>query len=255
MYNYRTKVLKTIRPEALNMVFWDDTGNKVASLLSDYHKALSPLARMTNDIRDPKSLESKGMNFGDDESLYNVTANSASTRRTSIFRTISVDQVYLAGNMKSLNEGGRYFVNRFYMINPRIESFDFDDLTHENTDGSTISVAFSYDAVAIDTGVLVSKTDEQNWEARSEMIKNINPNQDSKGAGSSGMKSSVFDSVFGDVSKSIGGAINQAKGIMTGKRTIPISSAPSPLDEAASNTRSSVGGVSGFGDSLKTLFK
>lgn len=256
MYNYRTKVLKTIRPEALNMIFWDDTGNKVASLMSDYHKALSPLARMTADVRDSKALESKGMNFGPDEALRNVAANSTSTRRSSIFKSISVDQIYLAGNMKTLSEGARYFVNRFYMINPRIESFDFDDLSHEGNDASTISVAFSYDAVSIDTGILVSKTDEQNWDARSEMMKNLHPNQDSRGAGSSNVKSSAIDKLFGDTSKSIGGIINDAKNVMSGKKGLSqLTSVKDLIGNVGNTGKTLMGGVAGFGDSVKSFFK
>lgn len=139
MYNFRTKVLKTIRHEPLQMMFHDDIQNKVLDFFNAYRVAHSPVSSMS--YNQAAKLESAGMDFyqpgllGRNSASIGVLENN----QKNILNRIEVIQVYAHGTRQ----------NTFIFTNPRIENFDFDNLDHEGSEGNALSVSFNYDTLYI----------------------------------------------------------------------------------------------------------
>ncbi len=139
MYNFRTKVLKAIRHEPLQMMFHDDIQNKVLDFFNAYRVAHSPVSSMS--YNQAAKLESAGMDFyqpgllGRNSASVGVLENN----QKNILNRIEVIQVYAHGTRQ----------NTFIFTNPRIENFDFDNLDHEGSEGNALSVSFNYDTLYI----------------------------------------------------------------------------------------------------------
>jgi hypothetical protein len=148
MYNFRTKVLKKIRHRDLTLVFMDDVGNRVF----DFYRALmmihSPITRRQlerdNSLKNPEAaslISGSGMAFSNSrqDNAHRAVVNS--TFGNSI-EAIRVQQIFvdpampLASTTKMVS---------FDFLNPRIISFDFDELSHEQNDVSLMTMVFDYD--------------------------------------------------------------------------------------------------------------
>jgi hypothetical protein len=70
------------------------------------------------------------------------------------------------------------------------------------------------------------------------------------------VKSSAVSKLFGDTSKSIGGIINDAKNVMSGKKGLKqLASVKDLIGNVGNTGKTLMGGVAGFGDSVKSFFK
>jgi hypothetical protein len=139
MYNFKTKVLKSIKHEALNMTFHDDIQNKVLDFFNAYRLAYSPVSSLNYD--QASMFEDSGMDFyepgtnGQSSASMGILANG----NKNVLSHIEVIQVYAHGTRQ----------NVFVFTNPKIESFDFDNLAMESSEGNSLAVSFGYDALYI----------------------------------------------------------------------------------------------------------
>jgi hypothetical protein len=153
MYNFRTKVLKRIRHRDLTMTFIDDVGNRIFEFFRILMEIHSPITRGGR-LRDGKlgekpdtSVLSKasGMTFIRDllkrgaNNAHRAVVNSAFGN---VIDSIRVKQIYVDPTT-GLNDAVRMVT--FDFMNPRVVSFDFDDLSHEANDVSQLTMVFDYD--------------------------------------------------------------------------------------------------------------
>jgi hypothetical protein len=152
MYNFKTKVLKSIKHEPLNISFHDDIQNKVSDFFNAYRNAYSPVSNLTSDQY--KTMEAAGMTFSAPGStgLYSASMGLLAGSNVNILNHIDVVQVYAHGTRQTT----------YTFTNPRIESFDFDNLSHESSEGNGMTCQFSYDSLYISDSV-VSGTPEYTW--------------------------------------------------------------------------------------------
>lgn len=152
VYNFRTKALKKIRHRELTVTFMDDVGNKVFDFFRTLMEIYSPVTKYGRD-RDNNPLArvtpdqiglrtANGMNFlagtlgggGGHRSVINTAAGQ-------VIEYIRVKQMYMD---PSPGTGGPKEVI-FDFFNPRLVSFDLDDLTHESSDANLLTMQFDYD--------------------------------------------------------------------------------------------------------------
>jgi len=134
-YNFRTRVLTNVIYEPLSMSFLDETGDTVNEFFTRYLAQISGTGQGNYGI-------DRGWGPGSSTLPYGNGYTSTSNQR------IILEQVFPMLKGKSSS----WMANRFIFINPRIETFDFDELSHEDSSsGSMANITFSYDAILMDT--------------------------------------------------------------------------------------------------------
>ena len=152
MYNFKTKVLRAIRHEPLSMTSYDDIQNKVMDFFEAYRQAYSPISRGGVD---PVMYEDSGMSFVPPGAFgSSASLGPLENGNINVLRSLSITQVYANGQR----------ANVFQFVNPRIESFDFDTVDHEDSQGNMITCQFSYDALLMLDGTPTG-TPMTNWGA------------------------------------------------------------------------------------------
>jgi len=161
MYNFRTKVLKKIRHRELTITFMDDTGNRVLNFFRALMMIQSPITRRqlqrekTTRKPDPHTLDSaNGMQFSGQSVniLDNAHRGTLDSSVGNVIETIRVKQMYVDPGEK-LGMSTKEVIYDF--INARIVSFDLDELTHDASDVSLMTMQFDYDWMEIvDAGSL-----------------------------------------------------------------------------------------------------
>jgi len=149
-YNFRTKVLKQIKHRDLTMTFMDDVGNNVYEFFRFMMMVHSPITRrsvyMTQNIADAKALYStgSGMEFTDGLGKTNDFAHRGvvNTEVGNVIDAIKVTQIFLNPNEKLENATKQV---SFFFINPRVVSFDLDDVNHEVSEANLFTMQFDYD--------------------------------------------------------------------------------------------------------------
>ena len=154
MYNFKTKVLKAIRHESLNMQFHDDIQNKVLDFFNAYRLAYSPVSSLLP-LQAPM-MENAGMDFYAPGSggVSSASMGILEGGKINVLSHIEIAQIYAHGTRQNI----------FIFTNPRIEQFDFDNLSHDATDGNALTVSFNYDALYIKDEA-TSGTPEYSWGA------------------------------------------------------------------------------------------
>lgn len=153
MYNFRTKVLKSISNRQISMSFYDDVANNAVSFANIYMMLLMPITRMQ---QDPTArLEDFGFSFSMDNmsrdtSYRGILPNGA---RDAISEMV-IEQFYIERNSSttSRQQVAEHLVkmNSFSFINPRLVQIDLNDQDHENgSSANTISTSFDFDALRI----------------------------------------------------------------------------------------------------------
>jgi len=232
MYNFKTKILKSIKHEPLQMTFHDDIQNKVLDFFNMYRTAHSPVSSLTADNN--RFFEDAGMNFqlpGQKASgIYSASMGVLMNNQRNLLSHIELVQVYGHGTRQ----------NVFVFSNPRIETFDFDNLTHESTDGgSSLSVAFNYDALYIKDEA-TSGTPEYSWGA-SDIVGNTDATS----------RNQFGNALMGDDSSrsgnsrlmntdALGNILGSSASSFPQLSSDVVSSAASELDEAAASVNSAV---------------
>lgn len=128
-YNFRTRVLTNTTFEPLSITFLDDITNSFNDFFVEYmtkHSNQGSQGRAAADINEGFGIASSSLPY----------KNGYSTGTA-----IIVEQVFANGENS----------NRFTFVNPRIETFDFDELAMDESAGSMCTLTFSYDALQMDT--------------------------------------------------------------------------------------------------------
>ncbi len=148
MYNFKTKVLKSISHKELNFIFYDDMKNNALDFMNLMRMIYIPISRreFENGIR----LEDYGFAFSNDPSSINTAtrANLPGNINSPLTQMI-IHQYYV--DRSGTNEAALVKVNDFVFTNPRITSLDASDQDHEN--GGTpnmVAGTFDYDALYIE---------------------------------------------------------------------------------------------------------
>lgn len=159
MYNYRTKVLKKITHQEMNLVFYDDTGNRVFDFINMYRMAHQPIARMqqltTVSGSQHEALENNGFAFSDVSSALDsgMRGNLPGGNKKSLITKMVVHQYYVNAGADIRDKTQIVKVNDFVFVHPRAVSLDMDDLDHEQGDQFNIAtMRFDYDALYMSSG-------------------------------------------------------------------------------------------------------
>jgi len=133
-YNFRTRVLTNTILEPLQITFLDEIGNSVNDFFRAYMAQTSGVGAGNYGIDRGWGLASSTIPY----------ANGYSNTRG---QKIILEQIYV-----DLTKNGGPRANRFTFLNPRIETFEFDELSHEDSNtGSMATITFSYDAIDLKT--------------------------------------------------------------------------------------------------------
>ena len=125
-YNFRSKVLTSVAFEPLSMTFLDEIGNSVTEFYRYYMEQHSGQHR-----------GNYGTNYG-----FGISSSSRPySRGYSSIQQIILEQIFANG----VN------TNRYIFVNPRIETFDFDQLDMTDNGGSQMTINFHYDAIKVET--------------------------------------------------------------------------------------------------------
>lgn len=159
-YNFRTKVLTSTSFQPLTCTFYDEIGNTTMDMFASYCRMVSGTA---------------SGNWGIDKGFGAASSTKPYEQAYSTARSITVEQIFANGLMSS----------RYKFINPRIESFDFDDLNMEETAGSLLTVTFNYDALE---STVTKQSTINNW-GETDLL---------RGGGTSGPSAGGVSSVYED---------------------------------------------------------
>lgn len=178
MYNFRTKVLKKIRHRELTIVFMDDSGNRVLNFFRALMMIYSPITRRQMERQKatglarlaPPTTEFQNGELGSGMRFSSPTStdrNDISHRGAvnfnvgSLIQTIRVKQIFVNPQSPSISGATEEVI--FDFINARLVSFDFDDLTHEASDPSLMTMQFDYDWMEIIEVGPLAKMDEPKY--------------------------------------------------------------------------------------------
>ena len=149
-YNFRTKVLKQIKHRELTMSFHDDVGNQVYEFFRTMMLVHSPITRRSvgasHNIADQAAsyATGHGMLFTNDKSSKVDFAHRGviNTEIGNAIQAIKIKQIFLqpSGN---IHETAKEVA--FFFMNPRVVSFDLDDVSHEVSDPNVFTMQFDYD--------------------------------------------------------------------------------------------------------------
>ena len=131
-YNYRTKVAVKTEVGSGSITMYDDANGKVHSIYTKYMNMISPITNIGEDwakINNPTKYP-----FGELSSIGPMPTNP-----NGIFKAIRVFHFYNIGNTIKRME--------YRYINPRIESFELDDLSMAESDVTTLTLNYAYDSV------------------------------------------------------------------------------------------------------------
>ena len=124
-YNFKTRVLTGVSYDPISITFFDEIGNSLNDFFVGYLKLRSGVGSGKYGIE---------QGFGEASSSKPYSNGYSETNG----QRIIVEQVYANGTQS----------NRYVFINPRIENFDFDELSMEESNtGSHATITFSYDAI------------------------------------------------------------------------------------------------------------
>ena len=135
-YNFRSRVLTGVIYEPLALTFLDEVGNNLNDFFSSYLSLMSGTG---------------SGNYGIDQGWGDASSTRpyANGYSDELDRKIIVEQVFAHSTGGGYDQ---YMANHFTFINPRIETFDFDELSQEDSSsGSMATITFSYDAILCET--------------------------------------------------------------------------------------------------------
>lgn len=124
-YNFRTKVLTSTTYDPLSFTFLDEIGNTVNSFFANYLKQRS------------RQGNGRASIIGGDQYSSTVPYDNG----YSAGKTVKIQQIFANG----------LATNIFTLVNARIDSMEFDELSMEQTAGSMFTCTVSYDAITCET--------------------------------------------------------------------------------------------------------
>jgi hypothetical protein len=151
--------LKNIKHRELTMTFLDDVGNNVYEFFRFMMMVHSPITRRSAtagfDIASAYATYSagNGMLFTDGISDPGVTNDFAhrgviDTDMGGIIQAIKITQVFVDPSVTNgLSSAAKEVA--FFFVNPRVVSFDLDDMNHEVSEANLFTMQFDYDFMAM----------------------------------------------------------------------------------------------------------
>lgn len=164
-YNFRTKVLKQIKHRELTMSFHDDVGNQVYEFFRTMMMVHSPITRRSinasHDIAQQVASYSTGhgMLFTSDPAS-NVDFAHRGVINTEIgnaIQAIKITQIFMQPT-SSIHDASKEVA--FFFMNPRVVSFDLDDVSHEVSDPNVFTMQFDYDFMVMSDMSAFVKSDD-----------------------------------------------------------------------------------------------
>ncbi len=162
-YNFRTKVLKAIKHRELTMTFMDDVGNNVYEFFRFMMMVHSPITRRSanasQDIAKAyTAYTGSGMEFTNEFGNVNDFAHrgTVNTALGNVIKAIKVTQFWL-NNAEAITSAAHQV--SFFFINPRVVSFDLDDVNHETSDPNLFTMQFDYDFMVMSKNDALEKLD------------------------------------------------------------------------------------------------
>lgn len=138
-YNYRTKVATKTEYGTMSITLYDDGDNRAHSVYKNYLNAVSPISN-------------SGLNSTLWDNLDNIPFGQLSsigplpdTDPHGIIRTIRVYHHYIVK--------GEPRRTSYTYINPKIQTFEADDVNMSESDVNTLTLTFNYDGVIIDQDI------------------------------------------------------------------------------------------------------
>jgi len=155
MYNFRTKVAKSVQYPPMSMSFYDDNKNAAHLFYTAYMRAMSPIANMDNRMPQTEQYEVNSMNFdkGPDSSSFDSSGP--------LTRGYAASLGPLEGNVKNIVSRIRLYhifdygrlMNIYNFYNPRILSFTPTELNMAETgDGAEFEFQFDFDGMFVEPG-------------------------------------------------------------------------------------------------------
>lgn len=137
MYNFKTKVLKSIKHREFGFTLYDDVGNNVLNLVNLYMKLHMPIAR---NIQTPTAVhEDFGFEFSDSVSQTDTSMRSALPRdRINVITRMTVHQIFVERGAIVSTPGDLVKSVDYVFMNPRFTNIDMDDMDHENGAGFNV---------------------------------------------------------------------------------------------------------------------
>lgn len=175
-YNFRTRVLTSTSFDLLTFTFLDEIGNSVHEFFASYLKKRSK----------------QGDGKANIDGGYNYSSSLPYDNGFSKGQKVIIEQIFANGAQS----------NRFTLINPRVESFDFDELSMEQNAGNMLNVTISYDAITCQT---VGYSTIHSW-GQTDLLKGGGTS-----GGSNGGQSSIHEGGGVGVSSANGGGIGGAR--------------------------------------------
>lgn len=148
-YNFKTKILKSIKYSDVAFDFYDDVGNRSLNFFNLVLKLWMPISRM----EDSASFDPENSGF----QVTQAYSRSSSNRwlfdnNANILQNVVIEQFFMSSSGKPL-------LNRYTFTNPRISNFDIDGLDHDgSTTPNLIKAKFDFDALHIITDEHVSNS-------------------------------------------------------------------------------------------------
>lgn len=156
MYNFRTRVLKSISYKDLDISFYDDVSNNSLNFVKLYMMVLMPISR---------TLYTAGFNLSQNAMAFsqNYTAPDTAYRgalpldisasRHDIISSMTIEQYYFKPRPEKASPMDAIKMNTFVFTNPKITNMDTGELDHERgSDASVVSATFNFESIYIKTG-------------------------------------------------------------------------------------------------------
>ena len=156
LYNFRTKVLKKIKHRELTVTFLDDVGNNVFDFFRTLVMIYSPITRRAV-LRDgnvtalPSATDwanKGGMVFSE---FNEINTDDIAIRQAlnmnagNAIELIRIKQIFIDPTTTPGTKDSAVKAVFYDYINPRLVSFDLDDLSHESSDANLLTMQFDYD--------------------------------------------------------------------------------------------------------------
>lgn len=152
-YNFRTKVLKQIKHRELTITFMDDVGNQVYNFFRIMMMVHSPVTRRSalasHDITGQIAAYNNGSGMLFDPAQGTTTdyahRGAIPTDLGNAIQVIKITQMFAQPMPGADKLDGAAKEVSFFFMNPRIVSFDLDDVNHETSDPNLFTMQFDYD--------------------------------------------------------------------------------------------------------------
>lgn len=157
MYNFRTKVLKSVRHREVGFTVYDDVGNNALSFVNLYRKLIQPIARREQDPyahHEDHGFAFDGSYAGLDTSMRGLLPGD----RRNVLSKMTIHQIFVERGSKVSSPASWVKVVNFVFTNPRFVNIDTDDLDHDNGGSfNAITILSDFDTMFMSEPVVFSQ--------------------------------------------------------------------------------------------------